>query len=169
MANTIARDGAYHKHPSDVRGWDDRYPFELKGHFAFTLAFTRRSSGACVTGNIYSVAVHYATIATHVRWASWVLQYRANLSEHCIAKLDCSEKNDMISSMINVWFRDEVIQKICQNLVESIPKRIREVIKNKGGHINYWTIIMVWIPWIHSQWRKTAVIYLVFGLICTVL
>ena len=47
--------------------------------------------------------------------------------------LDCSKKNDMISSMMNVWFRDEVMKKICHNLVESMPKRIREVIKNKGG------------------------------------
>ena len=54
-----------------------------------------------------------------------------------IAKLDCSKKNDMISSMMNVWFRDEEMKKICQNLVESMPKRIREVIKNKEGHINY--------------------------------
>ena len=43
----------------------------------------------------------------------------------------------MISSMMNVWFRDEVMKKICQNLVESMPKRIREMIKNKGGHIDY--------------------------------
>ena len=43
----------------------------------------------------------------------------------------------MISSMMNVWFRDEVMEKICQNLVESMPKHIREVIKNKEGHINY--------------------------------
>ena len=40
----------------------------------------------------------------------------------------------MISSMMNVWFRDEVMKKVCQNLVESMPKRIREVIKNKGGN-----------------------------------
>ena len=32
---------------------------------------------------------------------------------------------------------DEEVKKICQNLVESMPKRIREVIKNKGGHITY--------------------------------
>ena len=38
---------------------------------------------------------------------------------------------------MNVWFSDEEIKKICQNLVESMPKRIKEVIKNKGGHINY--------------------------------
>ena len=82
------------------------------------------------------MAVHYATIATHVRWASWVLQYRANLSEHCIAKLDCSEKNDMISSMMNVWFRDEEVK---ENLSKpgGINAETREMIKNKGGHINY--------------------------------
>ena len=72
-----------------------------------------------------------------VHLTQYIIQYCANSSEHCIAKLDCSKKNDMISSMKNVWFRDEVMKKICQNLVESMPKRIREVLKNKGGHVNY--------------------------------
>ena len=41
-----------------------------------------------------------------------------------IAKLDCSTKNYMISSMM-IWFRDEEMKKICQNLVKSMPESIR--------------------------------------------
>ena len=37
---------------------------------------------------------------------------------------------------MNMWFREEVMKKIYQNLVETMPERI-EVIKNKGKHINH--------------------------------
>ncbi|KAJ4450863.1 hypothetical protein ANN_02295 [Periplaneta americana] len=52
-------------------------------------------------------------------------------------KMDCSTKEKMISALIGVWFRDEEMKNICGKLVESMPNRLRAVIRNKGGHIDY--------------------------------
>ena len=52
-------------------------------------------------------------------------------------KLDCSTKEKMISALIDVWFCNEEVKNICGILVESMPNRVRAVIRNNGGHINY--------------------------------
>ncbi|KAJ4440914.1 hypothetical protein ANN_10762 [Periplaneta americana] len=52
-------------------------------------------------------------------------------------KMDCSTKEKMISALIGVWFHDEEMKNICGKLVESMPNRLRAVIRNKGGHIDY--------------------------------
>lgn len=54
-----------------------------------------------------------------------------------IAKEDCTTKTSMINAVIKIWFHDEEIKNICKKLIESMPKRCEEVIKHKGGHINY--------------------------------
>ncbi|KAJ4439423.1 hypothetical protein ANN_07547 [Periplaneta americana] len=56
--------------------------------------------------------------------------------EEC-KKMDCSTKEKMISALICEWFRDEEMKNICGKLVESMPNRLRAVIRNKGGHIDY--------------------------------
>jgi len=54
-----------------------------------------------------------------------------------LGKMDCCRKDELIKSVIQVWFHDEDIKNHCSTLVESMPKRVNELIKNKGGHINY--------------------------------
>ncbi|KAG8308341.1 Ubiquitin carboxyl-terminal hydrolase 22 [Homalodisca vitripennis] len=54
-----------------------------------------------------------------------------------LGKMDCCRKDELIKSVIRVWFHDEDIKNHCSTLVESMPKRVNELIKNKGGHINY--------------------------------
>lgn len=54
-----------------------------------------------------------------------------------IAKEDCTTKTSMIIAVIKIWFHDDEIKNICKKLIESMPKRCEEVIKNKGGHIHY--------------------------------
>ena len=37
----------------------------------------------------------------------------------------------------SVWYHDEQIQENCENLIDSMPKRVLQVIENKGGHTSY--------------------------------
>ena len=54
-----------------------------------------------------------------------------------LAKLDCSTKTRMIESLIKVWFHDDELKNMCSKLVKSMPNRVKELIKHKGGHITY--------------------------------
>lgn len=54
-----------------------------------------------------------------------------------LRKLDCTTKEKMICAVITVWFHDDEIKKICDNLVASMPKRLQTLIKERGGHIKY--------------------------------
>ena len=47
---------------------------------------------------------------------------------------DCTTKTKFIENIIQLWYRDQQIIDNCQNLIDSMPKRLLEVIKNKGGH-----------------------------------
>ena len=55
-----------------------------------------------------------------------------------LRKMDCTTKIKLIEAVIHVWFHDEEIKKICKTLVLSMKKRVKSVLENKGGHINYW-------------------------------
>lgn len=54
-----------------------------------------------------------------------------------LQKMDCTTKTKLVEAVIQVWFRDEAITNNCKKLVDSMPRRIQEVIKVKGGHISY--------------------------------
>lgn len=54
-----------------------------------------------------------------------------------LRKEDVSSKQKLISNVIKLWYHDERIKESCTKLVESMPKRIEELIKNRGGHIRY--------------------------------
>ena len=54
-----------------------------------------------------------------------------------MCKRDCSTRQKMIEAVIQVWFHDPEIKNICKNLVNSMTKRVTEVIKARGGHIRY--------------------------------
>lgn len=54
-----------------------------------------------------------------------------------LRKLDCTTKEKMISSLIQVWFRDAEINEKCKKLIDSMPNRLEQLIKAKGGHTKY--------------------------------
>ena len=43
----------------------------------------------------------------------------------------------MISAVINVWYHDEELAEITSNMVESMSKRVKMLVKAKGGYISY--------------------------------
>ena len=53
-----------------------------------------------------------------------------------LQKEDCSTMQKMISAVIKVWYHDEELAEMCSNLVESMPKRVKMLVKAKGGHIS---------------------------------
>jgi hypothetical protein len=54
-----------------------------------------------------------------------------------LGKMDCPTEECMVTNVIKVWFHDSGVKNICSKLVESMPKRLQEVILVKGGHISY--------------------------------
>lgn len=63
-----------------------------------------------------------------------------NLWAICKARLqtfDCTTKTKLVEAVIQGWFRDEAIINNCKRLVDSMPRRLQDVIKVKGGHIKY--------------------------------
>ena len=54
-----------------------------------------------------------------------------------IEKTDCSTVQKLISAIIRTWYHDDEVVKMCSTLVDSMPKRVKMLIKAKGGHISY--------------------------------
>lgn len=54
-----------------------------------------------------------------------------------ICNLNCTTKIKMIESVIRLWFHDPEVKDMCKKLVHSMCKRVKDVIKAKGGHISY--------------------------------
>lgn len=54
-----------------------------------------------------------------------------------IRKQSINTKQEMISLIINLWYRDVEIQQCIRRSVESMPKRIRSVIQSRGGITKY--------------------------------
>ena len=50
---------------------------------------------------------------------------------------DCATKIKLIEAIIRIWYRDPEIKENCQKLVDSMPNRVQQVLKNNGGHIMY--------------------------------
>ena len=50
---------------------------------------------------------------------------------------DCTTKQKMIEAVIDLWYHDPKILENCKNLSNSMCKRVKEVIKKRGGHISY--------------------------------
>ena len=51
--------------------------------------------------------------------------------------MDCTSKEKLIQALIQVWYKDAQILKDCSKLVDSMPKRIKMLLNNRGGHIMY--------------------------------
>lgn len=60
-----------------------------------------------------------------------------NILKKRLAKMDCTTKEKMITNSIQVWFHDDEVMNMCNKLVESMPRRVGEVISAKGGHTSY--------------------------------
>ena len=54
-----------------------------------------------------------------------------------LRKLVCSTLNVMETAINNIWYDPDKMDKICQNLVESMPNRERDLMGKNGKHINY--------------------------------
>lgn len=54
-----------------------------------------------------------------------------------LRKMDCTTITKLVEAVNRIWCRDQQISENCKNLVDSMPKRVEEVIKAKGGHISY--------------------------------
>ena len=52
-------------------------------------------------------------------------------------KRDSGNKDKLKQVVIDIWFNNEKIQEYCKTLVDSMPSRIKQLIENNGGHINY--------------------------------
>lgn len=48
---------------------------------------------------------------------------------------EIKNKNDLKDGILKIW--NEIPKNFCKKLVMSVKRRIQEVIKAKGGHINY--------------------------------
>lgn len=51
--------------------------------------------------------------------------------------MDCTTKEKLIQALIQVWYRDPRWAKVCSNLVDSMPNRIKMLLKSRGGHVVY--------------------------------
>lgn len=54
-----------------------------------------------------------------------------------LRKHDCTTKTKLIEAILQTWFHDAEIKKMCSTLVHSMPNRVQSVIAAKGGHIKY--------------------------------
>ena len=54
-----------------------------------------------------------------------------------LLKRDCTTQTNLIGAVIDVWYRNQEIAQTCEKLVRSMPKRVKELITNRGGHISY--------------------------------
>ena len=57
--------------------------------------------------------------------------------ERRIEKTDCSTAQKLISAIIRTWYHIDEVVKICSTLVDSMPKRMKMLIKAKSGHVSY--------------------------------
>ena len=54
-----------------------------------------------------------------------------------LGETDCATKKKLIKAIIKIWYHDTKISNNFRNLVDSMPQRVQEVLKNKGGHTIY--------------------------------
>ena len=45
-------------------------------------------------------------------------------------------KIELVAAIKNAWYK-HISPELCQKLAQSMPKRIEQVIANKGGHTKY--------------------------------
>ena len=56
----------------------------------------------------------------------------------------CSSKKELEEKLIEEW--QKIDPTTCNNLVDNMQKRIKAVIKAKGGHTKYWFLFSMFTP-----------------------
>ena len=54
-----------------------------------------------------------------------------------LRKTDCTTSRKLVEAIIYIWYHDDEILEKCKKLVESMPTRVNDLLKPKGGHIKY--------------------------------
>ena len=49
-----------------------------------------------------------------------------------LRKHDCMTKTELIKTILQIWFQDSGIWKSCENLVDSMPDHVQNVIATQG-------------------------------------
>ena len=50
---------------------------------------------------------------------------------------DCTTMQKLIEAIFQLWYRDPQIIQNCKYLVDSMPERVKQLLKSRGGHIRY--------------------------------
>ena len=106
----------------------------------------RPLKSSCWPAMIYNVinGQNSANISRKMTEEKWsfqtraILRCRVNDAKARFRNQDCTTKENLICSIINGWYRDPDLLKMCQKLVNSMPGRTEQLIKAKGGRIKYW-------------------------------
>jgi len=54
-----------------------------------------------------------------------------------VSLIKITTKVQLIENLIQIWHRDDEIKNKCSILIESMPRHIELLIKNKGMHTKY--------------------------------
>jgi len=54
-----------------------------------------------------------------------------------LQKTDCSTIEKLNQAIIDIWYDDTKLNQHCANLIDSMPKRVNQLILKGGGHIKY--------------------------------
>jgi hypothetical protein len=60
-----------------------------------------------------------------------------------LKKINITTKVQLIENLIQIWHHDDEIENKCSVLIESMPRRIELLIKNKGMHTKYYFYIQL--------------------------
>jgi hypothetical protein len=52
-------------------------------------------------------------------------------------KVGVSSKQELIERATTIWTTDVDIQMMCGKLIESMPNRLQQVMRSRGGNTNY--------------------------------
>ena len=54
-----------------------------------------------------------------------------------LMKKDISNLEKLNKEVFTLWYEDAILKDQCKKLIDSMPKRIQQVIENNGGHTKY--------------------------------
>lgn len=57
--------------------------------------------------------------------------------KHKLCQRNCRPKAEMIAAFQDIWENDQDLVAMCNNLIDSVPDRIQDLIANKAGHTKY--------------------------------
>ena len=54
-----------------------------------------------------------------------------------LRKRDCTTQDKLVNGVIETWLGSQIIEDNCKKMVDSMLKRVNQVVLNKGGHTKY--------------------------------